>query len=538
MTQPHILIHHISFYLPTGTAIFKDLTFAFSQNKTGLVGRNGIGKSTLLKLILSELSPTTGSIQVDGQLAFVPQNTLLPEILTVAAFLECEAKINALHRITAGSVDEKDFALLNDEWDIEERVQQWLALFGLSHLPYQRSVSMLSGGETTRLFLSKAFLSSADFLLLDEPTNHLDTTARKQLYQAITQWQGGLIIVSHDRTLLNLMDEIVELSSLGATSYGGNYDAYIEQKEIEKAAHEQDLNDAKKSMQKAKHSIQASREKHEQKQSYGKELRRSGSIDKMGANSKKGRSERTQSKLLIKEERLINQAENQLQIAKEKIEISEIINVELPATKVPNGKVIVDIQELNFSYDTKNPIIQDFSLKLQGPERIALAGDNGSGKTTLVKLILNELQPQSGKIYIGTEYMRYLDQNACLLNPELSILDNFLHLNPDAKENDAYRKLAQFLFRNVATHKLVKNLSGGEKLRALLACVLMSNHPPQLLILDEPTNHLDINSIKSIESALSHYHGALMVISHDKVFLDNIRVNKMITAPFGIKSHH
>ena len=532
MTQPQILINNISFYLPTGKVIFDNLTLSFSQYKTGLVGRNGVGKSTLLKLISGELSLTSGSIQVDGTLGIVPQNTALPENITLAAFLECEEKINALHRITAGSVDENDFVILNDEWDIEERVRKWLDIFGLSHIPYHRSVTMLSGGETTRLFLAKVFLSDADFLLLDEPTNHLDATSREQLYQAITEWKGGLVVVSHDRTLLNFMEEIVELTSLGAKSYGGNYDDYAEQKEIEKAAHEQQLNDAKKLMQKTKNTIQGSREKHEQKQSYGIALRRSGSIDKLTANSKKGRSERTQSKLLIKEERLIKQAETQLQSAKEKIEINEEINIELPATKVPNGKIILDIQDLNFSYDANKNIIQGFNLNLQGPARLALAGDNGSGKTTLVKLILNQLQPQSGKIYIGTEHVRYLDQNASLLDADLSILDNFLKLNPDATENDAYRSLAQFLFRNVTAHKSVKDLSGGEKLRALLACVLMSNQPPQLLILDEPTNHLDISSIKSIESALNHYQGAMIVISHDKIFLNNIGIEKVITAPF------
>lgn len=532
MTQPQILVNHISFHLPTGKAIFSDLMLTFSQYKTGLVGKNGIGKSTLIKLILGELSPDSGLIQIEGRLSFVPQNPALSEDTTVAGFLECEEKLNALHRITEGSVDEKDFIILNDEWDIEERVRKWLDAFGLSHIPYHRQVTMLSGGETTRLFLAKAFLSNADFLLLDEPTNHLDSLAREQLYRVIQKWQGGLIVVSHDRTLLNLMEEIVELTTLGANTYGGNYDDYAAQKEIEKAAHEQQLHDAKKLMHKTKNTIQASREKHEQKQSYGKELRRSGSIDKMAANSKKGRSERTQSKLLIKEERLINQAEIQLQSAKEKIEVNEEIQVDLPATKVPNGKVILDIEDLNFAYVLDKNIIQNFSLKMQGPERMTFAGDNGSGKTTLVKLILNQLQPHSGKIYIGTEYVRYLDQKASLLNANLSILDNFLQLNPDAKENDAYRSLAQFLFRNVATLKMVKDLSGGEKLRALLACVLMSNHPPQLLILDEPTNHLDISSIKSIESALNHYQGAMIVISHDQTFLKNIGIKKIITAPF------
>lgn len=530
MTQSQILINQMSFNLDNGSALFNELNLALSRRKTGLVGRNGIGKSTLIKLILGKLCSSSGSIHVEGKLAYVPQHpTVSPEI-TVAGLLGCEDKVNALRRITQGSVDERDFSILNDDWDIEDRIQKQLAVFGLNTIPYHRQLNMLSGGEITRLLLANAFLSDADFLLLDEPTNHLDRTARRQLYNAIQQWGGGLIVISHDRELLNLMEEIVELTTLGAASYGGNYDAYANQKITEKLAKEQQWHDAKKQLQKAEATIQSSREKHEQKQSYGRELRRSGSVDKMGAGAKKGRSERTQSKLLIKEERLINQAESHLLDIKKKIEVDETINVDLPATHVANGKVIIDIEQLNFSYSSGSDlIVQNFNLIMQGPARIALIGDNGSGKTTLVKLILRELQAQSGKIYIGTKHVSYLDQNASLLNSDLSIRDNFLLLNPSATENDAYRCLAQFLFRNLSTNKLVKALSGGEKLRALLACVLMSTQPPQLLILDEPTNHLDLRSVASIESALQSYQGAMIVISHDQKFLENIGVNKVIT---------
>ncbi len=534
MSQPRILVNNISFTLPTGKMLFSGISLAFSQHKIGLVGRNGIGKSTLIKLILGELSPHTGSIQVVGNITYVPQTPILLQDMTVAAFLECEEKINALHRIANGSIETQDFLILNDEWDIEERVQECLNIFGLDTIPYDRPIKMLSGGETTRLLLAKAFLSDADFLLLDEPTNHLDSNARKQLYHAIRDWKRGLIVISHDRTLLNLLDEIIELNTLGVNCYGGNYELYEQQKLIETAAKEQQLHDAKKSLKHSQQTIQSSREKHEQKQSYGRDLRRSGSIDKLAANAKKGRSERTQNKLLIKEERLIHQAETELQSTKAQMEINEDIHVDLPATKVPQGKIILAIEDLSFSYSptkTKN-IIQHFSFTLQGPARIALAGDNGSGKTTLVKLILNQLPMQTGKIFIGTEYVKYLDQNASLLNPDTSILDNFLRLNPDANENDAYRSLAFFLFKNKTALKLIKDLSSGEKLRALLACVFMSTHPPQLFILDEPTNHLDLNSIKSIESALKNYQGAIIAISHDENFLNNIGIEKIIYAPF------
>ncbi len=474
MTHSLILINEMSFNLTAEKAIFSQLNLAFSKQKTGLIGKNGIGKSTLLKLILEEFLPHSGSIHVIGKLAYVPQNPLFLPDITIASLLGFEEKICALHRILQGSIAEHDFFILNDVWDIEERLHKQLEKFGLSSLSHQRQLNTLSCGEMTRLLLTKAFNSNSNFLLLDEPTNHLDSTARQQLYEAIKQWQGGLLVISHDRELLNLMDEIVELNTLGASRYGGNYDAYFQQKSIEKAAKEQQLQDAKKLMQKTKITTQASREKHEQKQSYGKELKRSGSIDKIGANSKKGRSERTQSKLLIKKERLFNHAETKLKSAKESVEIIDKIHISIPKTYVPSGKVIVEIEELNFFYEsTESATIHDFSLKILGPERIALNGNNGSGKTTLIKLILKELQQQSGKIYIGADRVSYLDQNASLLNPNVSIIENFLCLNPDSKEYDAYLHLAEFLFKNTSALKLVKNLSGGEKLRAALACTLM-----------------------------------------------------------------
>ncbi len=528
-----ILIHQLNFTLANGKSIFDKLSLSFSSCKTGLIGKNGIGKSTLMKLIAGELTPSSGSIHCEGKIAYLPQNPIINPELTVAGLLGFEEKLSAYNRIVQGSIDERDFAILNEDWNIEERLQQQMHYFGLHYLPYDRPLASLSGGEVTRLLLTKVFLSDCDFLLLDEPTNHLDSPARKQLYQAIVNWQGGLIVISHDRALLNLMDEIIELNTLGAVSYGGNYELYVEQKAIEKAARELELHDAKKLMQKSKQTIQTSREKHEQKQSYGRKLRKSGSIDKMAANSKKGRSERTQSKLLTQEERLLGQAKTQIQSAQEKIEISEEIHIDLPATRVPNGKMILDLEDLTFSYSiSERLLIQNFHLKMQGPERIALTGANGTGKTTLVNLILGNLKPASGKIMVGTEYVSHLDQNASLLDPHSSVLHNFLRLNPETNEQGAYFSLAQFLFKNVTALKLVKDLSGGEKLRALLAAVLLSTHPPQLLILDEPTNHLDLDSIKSIESALNNYQGAMIVISHDQKFLENVGIERVIEAPF------
>lgn len=529
MSHHPILINEMSFKLANGQTLFKQLNLAFSRHKTGLVGRNGIGKSTLMKLVMGELCPHSGKIHTEGSIAYIPQHLSISAEMTVAHLLGCEEKMYALYRITQGSVDEHDFNILQEDWEIKDRMQRQLTEYGLNGIPFNRSLSELSGGEMTRLMLARAFNSDADFLLLDEPSNHLDTSAKQQLYCAIKQWQAGLIVISHDRELLNLMNEIIELNTLGADVFGGNYDAYRQQKNILNQAKEQQFFDARKLLEKTKHSIQSNREKHEKRQAQGRELRRSHSQPKMLLDAMENRSSKSQGQLLIRHHRMLDNAENTFLAAKEKLEIINNIEIELPETKVPEGKIILEIENLVFSWpETSETIINHFDLTIKGPARIALCGENGSGKTTLIKLILGEIKPLQGKIYLGTHYPGYLDQDASSLNPELSLLENFMQLNPDAKENDAYQGLAKFLFRNTSALELAKNLSGGEKLRALLACILMAKQPPQLLILDEPTNHLDVDSMESIESALKCYQGAMIVISHDSGFLKNIGIEKCI----------
>jgi len=535
MSQPNplILIHQLCYSLPDGKPLFASLSLTLGTEKTGLVGRNGAGKSTLLKLMLGHLLPAAGSIQVTGTLGYCPQDPPEAANETIADLLGIRSKLEALTHITQGSTDENDFQLIADDWLIEERTYLQLKAFGLDYLPLSCPTAHLSGGEKTRLHLARVFLADSDMILLDEPTNNLDSTARQLLYDKIASWKKGLLVVSHDRTLLNFMNQIVELNPRGVTITGGNYDAYRTQKSLQQAALERELMDAKKLLQQTQNTIQTSREKREQRQSYGRKLFRAGKTDKITAKSRKGRSERTQSRLVTQGDMLLKKAEQQHDKAQSKIEIVPEIHITLPRTAVPHGKTVLAMEQLSFSYASQqHALIDRFSLNVSGPARIALAGKNGSGKTTLVKLILGEYLPSQGSIYRGVEQIRYLDQKITLLDPALSLLENFLRLNPDAKATEAHHALAQFLFRNTAAHKLVAELSGGEKLRAELACVLLSSQPPQLLILDEPTNHLDLDSIASIESALSHYEGALIVISHDQAFLQNIGIEKTITAPF------
>ena len=532
MQTSQITIQNLSYKTPDDKSIFEDLTLSFGAGKVAIIGKNGSGKTTLVKLISGELIPNFGSVNHSGTIAVCPQNLNAFIDNTVADVFDATEKLNALEKIIAGSVDEKDFTILDDDWSIENRIQEQLREFGLKNLDLKKCLNSLSGGEVTRLWLAKVFATDADFLILDEPTNNLDIVVRKMLYEKIKTYRKSIIVISHDRRLLEFMQQIVEISVGKVKTYGGNYKDYLEQKNKEQAAKARQLTDAKQTVQKTKQSIQKTKEKQSQRESQGVRLRKSGSQAKIILDAMKQSATKNQGKLATREDQMLERAQKKLDDAKANVEISKEFRLVLPKTKVPSGKMVVCFEQVCFSYDdTEKPIINNFDLTIAGPKRIAIVGENGSGKSTLVKLIAGQLTPTEGKITRGVENIKYLDQQASLLNPEFSILDNFKMFNPQIKETEARSCLAQFLFRNQDALKQVANLSNGEKTRVLLACILMAQQPPQLLILDEPTNHLDLTSIAAIEGALNCYQGALILISHDEVFTNNIAITEMIQLP-------
>ncbi len=517
--------------------IFKNLNLSLGLSKFGLVGKNGVGKSTLLKLIANEIIPTLGTIQVSGTVFYSKQEIQDGNQDTIAQFLGIESKLAAFKRITAGSTDVGDYEILGNDWDIEGEAYRHLNQFGLSQIKLEQPLSNLSGGQKNLLTLALAFFSNVDFILLDEPTNNLDIENRERLYHKIEEWRQGLIIASHDRTLLNLMDNIIELSALGLKLYGGNYQFYMEQKAIEVQAAQQALESSKKILKKAESNIQGRKERHEKAQAKGKKAKEK-QIQAKGRNSdfksseSKERSENTQRRLNIQGDRKLDWIKTDLALLKSKVFIEKKMSLNLPKTKVGLGKKILLIKDLVFGYHSEKPIIDHFDIESFGPQRIAFCGQNGSGKTTLLKLIADQVAPWSGVIE-KIEQFAYLDQFVNFLNPDLSILENFTRLNPDITELDARYHLANFLFRGNTSLKKVAVLSSGEKLRAALACLLMANQPPQLLILDEPTNYLDLNSIRNVEEALLNYQGAIFLVSHDIVFMKNIGIEKVWCAPFN-----
>jgi ATPase subunit of ABC transporter with duplicated ATPase domains len=335
------------------------------------------------------------------------------------------------------------------------------------------------------------------------------------------------VVVSHDRTLLRQMDRTVELSGLGAKVYGGNYDLYVERKAQEDAAAIRDLENAERRVGQAAREAQVARERKARRDAAGKRFAAKGMESRLFLDAQAERAEVSGAREARLANRLQEEAAGELAEAQERIERLRKLDFALPASGLALGKTVLAFEEVSFAYPGQAPLIDDLSLRIVGPERVAIVGPNGSGKTTLVKLASGQLQPAAGRVVVGARAALF-DQKTEMLGSGETLLEAFRRLNPAASRNDAQAALARFLFRNTAAGKQVDALSGGERLRAALACVLMSAAPPQLLILDEPTNHLDLDSIAAVEAAIRGYDGAILVVSHDQDFLEAVGIERRI----------
>jgi len=523
-----ITLSHLSWSAPDGRPLFSNLDLSFGTDRTGLVGRNGVGKTTLLKLVSGELRPQSGTISVSGSLGVLRQNVQVTPEETVADLFGATGALAVLRRAEAGKATADELA--SADWMLEARIAAALNRTGLD-VPPETNLAALSGGQRTRAGLAALIFTEPDFLLLDEPTNNLDREGREAVIALIGSWRAGAIIVSHDRELLESVDAIVELTSLGATRYGGNWSHYRERRALALAAAQHDLADAEKRMAEVARSAQATVERQAHRDRAGRKMAAKGGIPRIMLGGMKERSETTGGDNARLAERRRAQALEDATAAREKIEILQPLSVTLPPTGLPASKIVLKMEAVTSGHRPGDPVISDLSFDITGPERIAVTGPNGSGKTTLLALVTGDLKPWSGTVGVMTAFSM-LDQKVSLLDPSNSIRDNFRRINPQADENTCRAALARFMFRADAALQVVSTLSGGQLLRAGLACVLGSA-PPPLLILDEPTNHLDIDSIASVEAGLRAYDGALLVVSHDETFLENIGITRRLELPSG-----
>lgn len=522
---PLITLDGLTYRAPDGRVLFEDLTLAFGAERAGIVGANGCGKTTLLRLILAELAPTAGTVTVRGRTGALRQSLAPPPGASLADLLEASEALARLDRIERGEATGADLA--DADWSLPARLEAALAEVGLAGFAVSCSVASLSGGETTRAHLARLLIARPDLILLDEPTNNLDQEARAAVRGAVAAWGGGALVVSHDRALLRGMDKIVEISGLGARVYGGGYDLYVERREEDAAAARRDLEAATREAKRVERDIQATRQRQDRRDAAGLRAKARGDQPRIILNAMGARAEQTRGGQDRLADRKRAEAQSVLDAARERVGRVQRLEFALPSSGLAAGKLVLAFEEVGFKWPGAASLLSDVTFRLFGPRRFAVTGANGAGKTTLIRLAAGDLAPTAGRITRGVAAV-VLDQRAALLRDDQTLLENYRRLNPAADNNAAYAALARFLFRNVAALKAARDLSGGERLRAALACVLMAARPPQLIILDEPTNHLDLASIEAIETALGAYDGALVVVSHDQDFLAAVGVDETL----------
>ncbi len=554
-----ISIQQISYIHPDKEVLFSDLNFAISKGqKLGLVGNNGCGKSTLLQIIAGQLSPSSGVIVRPDDLYYIPQHFGQYDSLTIAQALQIDSKRQALHAILAGDASTENFTLLDDDWNIEERSIAALDSWGIGH-PLSYPLHLLSGGEKTRVFLAGMNIHTPSVILMDEPTNHLDSSGRQRLYDWVEKWRSTLLIVSHDRTLLNLLPEICELEKHQITYYGGNYEFYKEQKALVQEALQQRIDEKEKALRAARKVARETAERRDKQNVRGEKANIKKGIPRIVLNALQGKSEKSTSKLngvhQEKAEKLTDER-NQLRGS---LSPTAALKTDFNSSSLHNGKTLVTAKNINFGYypnqndndsqnENDNPSENNtfdssnssklpaqllwqapISFQLKSGDRLRIEGTNGSGKTTLLKIITGQLEPQEGTLTRADFSYVYLNQEYSIIDDRNSILEQAYAFNSrNLPEHEIKIILNRYLFPAPEWDKSCRKLSGGEKMRLAFCCLMISNNTPDMFILDEPTNNLDIQSIEIITNTIKKYTGTVIAISHDNYFIREIGVDQHI----------
>lgn len=521
----YLTLDSVSAVTPDGDRLFSNLTLSVGRERIGLVGRNGAGKSTLLAIIAGTREPAGGTVIRCACIGTLAQ--AWPEHLTVAEALGITPILTAMDRIMAGTGGDADFAAA--DWTIEARALQALADAGLPGMPFNRLMGSLSGGERTRAGIARLLLDAPDLLLLDEPTNNLDAAGRAAVMDLIRRWPGGAVVASHDRALLEAMDRIVELTPIGVRIVGGGWSAFAAVRDAERDAAARDLERSHAGLRMVQLQAQRQREAKDRRDRAGRAFAARKSEPKILLGRQAERAENSGSQRHRLNERLVGEAEARLTAARGRVEVLTPLTIALPPTGLPAAAMVLDMDGVTVTVGART--LGPWTLRVRGPERVAIAGPNGAGKSTLLRVAAGDLARGGGTVSRPGGRVALLDQHGALLDHGASVLDNVRRINPALDERGAYAACARFAFRNHDALQPVGCLSGGERLRAGMAATLAGERPPWLLMLDEPTNHLDVPSIEVLEDALAGFDGALLVVSHDPAFLTAIGVERTVTLP-------
>ncbi|MBT1716088.1 ATP-binding cassette domain-containing protein [Enterobacter dykesii] len=512
--SPSFILHQVTCQFPTGDTLFGPLNLTLEPSLCALVGRNGSGKTRLLRLLAGLDEPASGHIERFGSHAWVAQQHVISPQTTLAELLGYDAIFAARKRIDSGDYQPDDLDTLDGRWDVAERLSEAFINANLPPFDPDKPAAELSGGERVRALLCGAFTAEADFMLLDEPTNHLDRQGRAWFYDQLSRFQGGVLVASHDRELLELVPRILELSASGLRSYGGNYADYQTQRDAEQQAARAALEHAATERKRTRARMQ--KEHDDSQRRSAKTLR---TVDTLNIASfervkyKGAAKERIGSwkKQHSEQNEALNAAVSK---ARERVEEDNPVMFTLPGSQIPDGKQVLVLEDLVLPHVPVPPL----NWRMDGPMRVALKGPNGCGKSTLLKTILGEIAPRSGTCRVSVS-CAYLDQHLSRLDLSQSVMTHLNLSHTPLEEGVLRTRLAQLQLGADKVTLPLAELSGGERLKAALACVLWRAEATQLLLLDEPTNHLDLASVQAIEAALAGFPGALLVVSHDEAFL-------------------
>lgn len=525
-----ILLQHISYIHPNKDLLFDNINLTVNnQQKIALIGPNGTGKSTLLKIIARELTPSSGYLKVESTPYYIPQIFGQYNHLTIAQALNIDQKLNALRDILNGNVTEDYLNLLADDWGIEERTQAALNEWQLDDLDWNQKMKTLSGGQKTKVFLAGISIHQPELILMDEPSNHLDTTGRQQLYEWLQSTSSTVVIVSHDRQLLNLLETVCELSKRGITVFGGNYDFYAEQKQIEIEALNQDIHSKEKTLRKAKEKERETLERQQKLDARGKKKQENSGVARIMMNTLRNNAENSTAKIKSVHSEKISGISEQLHELRTNLPDLDKMKFGFDNSALHKGKILLTATNINFGYRVQSLWKENLNFQIKSGERIALKGLNGSGKTTLIRLILGDLQPCRGILQRAEIKSVYIDQDYSLIDRQLTVYQQAQKYNiMTLQEHEIKIRLNRFLFSKEKWDKSCSTLSGGESMRLMLCCLTIQSQAPDIIILDEPTNNLDLQNIGILTAAINEYQGTLIVVSHDERFLEEINIQQTL----------
>ncbi|WP_091523107.1 ABC-F family ATP-binding cassette domain-containing protein [Paenimyroides ummariense] len=526
-----LIIQNLSYTHPNKDLLFGNINLTVnSSEKIALIGNNGSGKSTLLKIISGLLKPLSGSLNINSKPYYIPQIFGQYNDFTIAEALGIDKKLTALHEILKGNISEENYEILNDDWTIEDRCNEVLKHWKLNDLDLSQKMETLSGGQKTKVFLAGISIHKPELILLDEPSNHLDFESRELLYDFIRFTKSTLIVVSHDRKLLNILNKVCELTKNGITAYGGNFDFYTEQKQIEKNALAQDIHSKEKALKKAREKERETIERQQKLDSRGKGKQEKSGVAKIMMNTLRNNAENSTARLKSVHTEKIGNIRDELQDLRSAVVSTEQMKFGFNSSALHRGKVLFTAENINFKYETSVFIWKtNLNVQILSGSRIAVKGSNGSGKTTFIKILLGSLKPQHGTAFRKESKSVYIDQDYSLINNNLKVYEQAQQFNTfNLEEHEIKIRLNRFLFPQNTWDKPCSALSGGERMRLMLCCLSIGSQSPDIIILDEPTNNLDIQNIEILTNAINDYQGTLVVISHDETFLEQINIDQIV----------